>query len=84
MWGRDSRSLYFDERNAVRQITLDGEVMQTVAELPPRSAWMGLLRSGSQFTLYEKLSNGRVGYMRIQAMNGPFLRQFREGAEREP
>ena len=53
-WAPDSRSLYFDERNAVREIKLDGEVIQTVAELPPRSPWMGLLRSGSQLTLYTR------------------------------
>jgi Tol biopolymer transport system component/DNA-binding winged helix-turn-helix (wHTH) protein len=54
VWAPDSQSLYFDERNAVRQLTLNGEVIQTIAELPLRSPWMGLLRSDTQLTLYTR------------------------------
>lgn len=54
VWAPDSRSLYFDERNALRQITLDGNIAQTICELPLRSPWMGLLRSGSDLNLYTR------------------------------
>ena len=54
VWAPDSRSLYFDERNTVREIALDGNVAQSICELPLRSPWMGLLRSGDALTLYTR------------------------------
>jgi Tol biopolymer transport system component len=60
VWAPDSRSLYFDERNALRQITLDGNVAQTICELPLRSPWMGLLRSGRELTLFTRAGTFRI------------------------
>jgi DNA-binding winged helix-turn-helix (wHTH) protein len=54
VWAPESRSLYFDERNMVRQISIDGEVVRTIGELPLRSPWMGLLRTGDELTLYTR------------------------------
>jgi Tol biopolymer transport system component len=54
VWATDSRSLYFDERNTVRQIAIDGEAARTIGQLPLRSPWMGLLKSGDDLTLYTR------------------------------
>src|SRR4029434_4896555 len=65
VWAPDSRSIYFDERTTIRQITIDGSVAPTISKLPLGAPWMGLLRSGAELILYT-----RAGTFAVPASGG--------------
>ncbi len=60
VWSPDSRFVYFDERNTVWRVSIDGGVAQTICQLAAGPPWMGLLHRADGLVLYTRAGSYQV------------------------